>query len=121
MEAFTVKQNIIVNPVGPEREPRKEFGRLELPSLSVSVLEKDMKGWMDWYTKSVVNGSYEETTGFISYQSPDSKELMRLDLDNVGITSIDIEKYEAAKESMARIKVALYVEGMKLDRGPGNA
>jgi phage tail-like protein len=121
IEAFVVKQNVINNPIGAERESRKEVGRLEIPALQVSVPEKDMQGWMEWYDKSVVKGSYEETNGYISYQSPDQKELMRLELKQVGLTSVDIDKYEAGKEAINRIKVSLFVEEMILKPGAGTA
>jgi len=91
IEAFTVKQNIINNPVGPEREARKEVGRLELPSLQISFAETQMKNWAAWFDKSVVKGSYEQTTGAITYLASDyTTELMRLDLQNVGLSSLEI-------------------------------
>ena len=46
---------------------------------------------------------------------------MRLDFDGVGLTSLDVEKYEAAKESIAKVKAKLYFEGLKLNAEKGNA
>ncbi len=122
VEAFTVKQNVIVNNVGPELESRKEIGRLELPQIQVSFAEANLKNWMEWYDKSVVKGVPTETTGSITYLASDMKlELMRIELDGVGLTSLEIEKYEAAKEGIARVKATLYVETIRLVSGKGTA
>jgi phage tail-like protein len=122
VEAFAVKQNIITNNVGPELESRKEIGRLELPLIQVSFAESDAEHWMDWYKKSVVGGVPDETTGAITFLASNQKdELMRLELDGVGLTSLEVEKYEAMKEGIARVKATLYVTGLKLVSGSGTA
>ncbi len=122
IEAFTVKQNVIVNPVGPELESRKEVGRLELPQLQVSFAETQMAKWHAWFDKTVVKGSPEQTTGAITYLASDyTTELMRLELHNVGLSSLEIEKYEAGKEAISRVKATLWVETMTLNPGKGTA
>ena len=123
IEAFTVKQNIIANPVGSERETRKEAGRVELPTLQVTFPESQMGKWMQWFDETVVQGVPKNTTGHLTYYASDNEqtELMRLDFDGVGLTSLDVEKYEAAKESIAKVKATLYFEGLKLNAGKGNA
>jgi phage tail-like protein len=122
IEAFTVKQNVINNPVGPELESRKEVGRLELPSLQVSFAETQMKTWSDWFDKTVLKGNPEQTTGAISYLASDyTTELMRVDLQNVGLASLEIEKYEAGKEGIARVKATLWVEALTVNPGKGTA
>ena len=122
VEAFTIKQNIIDNPVGGELEPRKEVGRLELPQIQISFAESHAKNWMAWYDRSVVKGNYSETPGALHFLASDmSQELMRLELDGVGITSLEFDKYEAAREGIARVKAVCYVEAMRLVPGLGNA
>ena len=123
IEAFTVKQNVIVNPVGPDRESRREPGRIELPQLQVTFPEANLDRWMDWYKKSVVEGNYEETSGALHYYASnnDATELMRIEMDRIGLLGLETEKYEAAKEGIAKVKATLYVGSMKLVSGSGNA
>ena len=45
IEAFSVKQNIIDNPVGLEKYARKEVGRLDLPTIVVTFPEHHMAEW----------------------------------------------------------------------------
>jgi phage tail-like protein len=120
VEAFTIKQNVIVNPVGSEREARKEPGRVELPQLIVTFPESAAAGWMKWYDETVVKGVPKECDGVITYLDSDlNGELMKIELTGVGLLSLEVEKYEASKESIARVKATLYVEGMKLSGGEG--
>lgn len=126
IEAFTVKQNVISNPVGNDRIARKEPGRVELPNLQVSFPEIHMADWWKWYDESVVKGNPQDTTGHLTYFASDGQgssrtELMRIDLDGVGLTSLEVEKYEAQKEAIARVKANLYIEGFKLNPGHGTA
>ena len=122
VEAFTIKQNIIVNNIGAELEPRKEPGRLEMPQIVVSFPESMAKGWFEWFHKANRLGerSDQYTTGQIQYLAPDNRqELMRIDLDGVSLISIEIDKLEAHRESIANVKCTLNVESMKMVNGPG--
>ena len=60
VEAFTVKQNIIENPVGTEKHARKEAGRLELPPIVVTFPEYQMEDWMKWWDESVRRGNRKD-------------------------------------------------------------
>lgn len=122
IEGFAIKQNVITNPMGSERYARREIGRVELPQIQVSFSETALGRWMQWYDKTVVKGDKEETNGIITYLSSDQKtELMHIELGGVGLTSLEIDKYEAQKEGVARVKATLYVESMKLVSGQGTA
>ena len=72
-------------------------------------------------TKCVRHGDYigELTNGSITYLSPDHEDLMTLHLENVGISSIEFDKLEAHKEGVARVKVSLYLETIRLETGDG--
>jgi phage tail-like protein len=121
VEAITIKHNVITNHVGSERNPRKEVGKIELPSLGVTFSEDNLEEWMKWYDESVVKGNYQDCNAAITYLSTDLRsELMRLEFTGVGLTNLDIEKYEAGKEATAKVKASFYVEGMTLKPGQGN-
>ncbi len=120
VEGFTLKHNVITNPIGSEREARKEVGKVELPTLGVTFIEDSLEEWMKWYEQSVVKGNYEDTNASITYLSNDLKtELMRVEFTGVGLTGLEIEKYEAGKEGVAKVKASFYVEGMTLKTGKG--
>jgi phage tail-like protein len=122
IEAFSIKQAILNNPIGRMLETHKYGGGVETPGLQVSFPQSQAKPWMDWYDKSVRHGNYigELTNGSISYYASDGTTLlMTLNLYNVGLTSLEFEKLEAHKEGIAKIKASLYVEAMELKTGDG--
>jgi phage tail-like protein len=123
VEAFTVKQAIIDNPVGHEKNSRKEVGRIELPQIAVSFPESQVDEWMKWYDTAVRKGDRKDqyTTGAISYLASDQQtELMRIDLAGVSLLSLELDKYEAHKEGLAMAKATLNIEELKLSAGKGN-
>ncbi|HEX6837170.1 MAG TPA: phage tail protein [Polyangia bacterium] len=122
VEAFTVKQGVIDNPVGNEMYSRKEVGRLELPQIVVTFPESQMEDWMKWWDESVAKGNRKDqyTTGVITYYASDmSTELMRIELAGVSLLSVELDKYEAHKESIATAKATLNIEGLALKTGEG--
>jgi len=121
VEAFTVKQNIIDNPVGHEKISRKEAGRLELPQIVVTFPEHQMEAWMSWWDQSVGQGDRKDqyTTGVITYLASDRSELMHIELSGVSLQSLELDKYEAHKEAMASAKATLNIEGLVLKTGDG--
>ncbi len=122
VEAFTVKQNIIDNPVGSEKHSRKEVGRLELPQLVVTFPESQLGDWMKWWDDSVGKGDRKDqyTTGVITYLASDqSTELMRIEFSGVSLLSVELDKYEAHKEGIATAKATLNLEMLKLTAGKG--
>lgn len=122
VEAFTVKQNVIDNPVGNEMYSRKEVGRLELPQIVVTFPETQMDDWMKWWDESVAKGNRKDqyTTGVITYYASDmSTELMRIELAGVSLLSLELDKFEAHKEAIATAKATLNIEGLTLKTGEG--
>jgi phage tail-like protein len=122
IEAFTLKQSIMANPIGRMLETHKYGGNIETPGIQISFPQSSVKPWMEWYEKCVRHGNYigELTTGSIEYLASDRETvLMTMHLDNVGITSLEFEKLEAHKEGIAKVKISLYVESMRLETGDG--
>ncbi len=117
IEAFTVKQAIIDNPVGSEKLARKAVGRLELPQIVVSFPEAQVDQWMKWYDTAVREGDRKDqyTSGVITYLASDQRtELMRIELKGVSLVSVELDKYEAHKEGIALAKATLNVEELAL-------
>ena len=122
VEAFTVKQNVIDNPVGTEKYSRKEVGRLELPQIVVTFPEHQMEDWMKWWDDSVAGGNRKDqyTNGIITYYANDrNTELMHVEVSGVSLVSVELDKYEAHKEAIATAKATLNIEGLTLKTGEG--
>lgn len=122
IEALTIKQAVLANPMGNQLETNKEPGRPELPMIQVSFPQADMEGWMDWYESAVVQGNYpdELTTGQLQFMASDgATELLTLDFDRVGLVSLELDKLEAHKEGIARCKATLYTTKIELTAGKG--
>src|SRR5579871_2135454 len=74
VDAITVKQNIIQNPICNEKWARIEPGRIEQPTLSMYVPETYSKPWYDWWKSFVGEMNHDpgnETTGSIVYLAAD--------------------------------------------------
>lgn len=125
IDAITVKQNVVVNPVGHELWPRKEPGRIEYPTLSVYVPEAYSKNWVKWFEEFVGNGNHQaanETTGSLVYLASDCvTELMTLQFRGLGITGVTFDKHEAGGEPIRCVKVDLYTESMSFSAGNGTS
>ena len=119
IESFTIKQSILENHLGNALTPTKYGGRVEYPNLVVTFGEGNMSDWYHWYEDTLA-GKITRRTGAITWLSADLRnELMRLTLDGVTLLNLEIERYEAGKEQIARAKATLAVEGMDLFAGYG--
>ena len=122
IDAFTIKQNIINNPVGRELQPFREFGRIEVPNLVLTFAETHVHEWWEWYQKTVINGDHgDATTASITYLALNlADELMSVKFDGVQLLSIEHEKYEANKDQIAKVKCTLTVEAVSIEKGGGS-
>jgi hypothetical protein len=118
IDAFTIKQTTVTDGIGEDREFEKEPGKLEFPNLKLSFSAVDLPSWKAWFDDFVLrgnNGDAAERGGTIGWLDPTLlKDLLRIELANVGIFRLAPEKFEAGAESIARVNAELYVETMKL-------
>ncbi len=116
IDAFTVKQTVAADDIGARRDFRREPGQVEFPNLRVTLGEKGVQTWSDWFDDFVVkgnNGDDREKNGSIVFLDPSLKqELGRIELKNVGIFAL--RRQSSAGEQMARVTAELYVESMEL-------
>ena len=123
VDGFTIKQNIILNPIGDEKYVRKEIGRIEWPALTFYIAEHKAKPFLDWW-KSFVgqmeHTSNNEKTGFIEYLASDCSTVVgRIDFGGIGITGCTFEKHDAGTDAMRFLKVECYTESMEVKPGTG--
>jgi len=118
IDAFTVKQNIINNPVGGLLYAPKEAGRVEYPTIAIYIPETYVGPWMKWWEQFVGAGNHtgdKEHTGAIEYLNSTFQEvLLTLNLRGVGITGITFDKHEGHAETVRNAKIDLYVESIGL-------
>jgi len=123
VDALSVKQNIILNPVGKELYVRKEVGRIEFPNINFSLPENYVDEFYAWWKRFVGDGNHvssDEHTGMIEYLSSDLREtLMTISFQGIGITGITLDKHEAQTEQIRMAKIECYCESMSLTPGKG--
>jgi T4-like virus tail tube protein gp19 len=119
--SLTVRQPLATDAIGEARDFIKTAGRVEFPSLTVTMSEVSAQGWFDWFDDFVVKGNNDESrekSGSLSLLSPNlAEELMRIDFFNLGIFSIGADKAEASSDSVATVTAQLYCERMELRMG----
>ena len=118
IDQFTVKQNVINNPMGGLLYTPKDAGRIEFPSLSIYTSESHVGPFLKWWEEFVGEGKHfqgKEMHGAINYRLSNLQEsLISVDLFGVGITGLTFDKQEAGTDKVRNVKVDLYVENMKI-------
>jgi hypothetical protein len=121
IESFTVKQKIKPLYVGSNRYPELEPTGVEFPKLTVSIAAAHAGDFIKWHQDAVVNGDKDpkhQKPGAIEFLDPTTaKTIFKIELKNIGISQLSIEKSEANSESIKRCKIELFVESMELDLG----
>ena len=116
IDAFTIKQTMVTDAIGDDRDYVKEPGKLEFPNVAATVSSVDAASWQAWHRDFVIlgnNGEAAEQSGAIVLLDPLLKELARVELGHVGIVEVASERSDASSESISRIKAEMYVETMK--------
>jgi T4-like virus tail tube protein gp19 len=139
IESFTVKQKIVENPVGENRDFEKEPGTIEFPNLKIELSDSSAQSWIDWHDDFVIrgnNGEDKERNGTLELLSPDLRTvLVRVRFFNMGIVSVGPAKAvpnpcqagcpidagdDAARRVLGKTQAELYVERMEFQYlGPG--
>lgn len=118
VDAITVKQTTVTDDIGDARDYQREPGKLEFPNLAFTLAETDAQPWYDWFKSFVVEGNNDEEqekNGQLTYLAPDLKtELGRLDLFNLGIFKVALDKGVAGSDQIRRVKAELYCERIEL-------
>jgi hypothetical protein len=118
IDAITIKQTAVTDDIGETRDYEQEPGKLEFPNLKISFSAADLASWKAWFDDFVLRGNSgdaAERAATISWLDPTVlKELLRIELGNVGIFRLVPEKAEAGSESIPRVNAELYAETMKV-------
>jgi len=119
IEAITVKQKVVENPVGELRDYEKEPAHVEVPNLVITLAESHSKEFYDWHEDFVIkgnNGDDKERGGTLEYLDPSLKEvLFTLTFMHLGLFKLTPEKVEAGSENIRRVKAEMYCEDIKFE------
>ena len=119
IEALTVKQKNVANPVGEMRDYEQEPANLEIPNLVVTMPESHSKEFFDWHTRFVINGENGDSMekgGTLEYLSSDLKTtLFTINFEHLGIFKISPDSVESGSDNIRRVKVEMYCENMSFN------
>lgn len=116
IEALTIKQKVVDNPLGQFRDFQKEPAHIEFPNLVITVNESHADDFYKWHEDFVIKGNCtqdHEKTGSLTYLSADLKDLFTVTFSGLGIFSAKREKSESASENIKRVKFEMYCEQLK--------
>jgi len=124
IDAITVKQSVKRMYLGNNRYPEIEPTGIEFPNITLTLSAAHAHDFIEWHRAMVVHGDKElkqERQGIIEFLDPEGGNLplFTIQLHNVGIASLGIEKSQANDDSIKRCKVELYVDSLDLLFGLG--
>lgn len=116
IEALTVKQKVVENPVGQFRDYQKEPAHLEVPNLVITFPESHAEEFYKWHEDFVIkgnNGDGAEKNGTLMFLQPnldEGKPLFTINFHHLGIFKLTPEKVESGSENIRRLKAEMYCE-----------
>ena len=119
IDSFSVTQKIRPLYTGVQRRPELEPTGVDFSNLVVYLAVEHARDFLAWHEEFVVQGrrsGVSERPGAIEFLGPDnSTVLFTIELHQVGIHRLTIEKSEAHAEQIKRAKIELYLESMSLE------
>lgn len=121
IEALVIKQKVVENAVGEQRDYEIEPTSVEIPNLVITLAEAYSEPLYAWHDDFVVMGNAgdeQEKGGTLEYLAPDGRTvLFTLIFRNLGIFKVAPDKMEAGAEQIRRIKAEMYCEDIRFS-GP---
>lgn len=121
IDALTIKQKVVENPLGEMREVYKECAHIEYPNLVITMAENAAADFYKWHEDFVINGNCtedKEKTAVLEYLTPNLQEtILTVNFQNVGIFALTPDKLESGGESIKKVKIEMYCEQLKLTAG----
>jgi len=114
IDAFTIKQKIVENPVGDGHDAEREPAYLEIPNLVITLPETAAGGFYDWHEDFVIKGNNSqkfERNGRLDWMTPDGMfSLGTLEFIHLGIFKLTPDKLESGSDRIRRVKAEMYCE-----------
>jgi hypothetical protein len=119
IDSFTVTQKVKPLYLGQQRFPELEPTGIDFSNITVYIAAEHATDFEDWYQETVIAGTQETTAerpGYIEFLGPDNDTvLFTINLNELGIHRMSLEKSEANAEQIKRYKIELYMETMELE------
>jgi phage tail-like protein len=123
IEALTIKQKVVEDPVGEQRDYQKVPASIEYPNLVITCAESHADQLYAWHEDFVIAGNNSEDKekgGTLEYMSANMKDvLFTLTFHGLGIFKLTPEKVEAGSENVRRVKAELYCHQLTFAPGSG--
>lgn len=115
-DAVEIKQSVVTDQVGQERDNLKEPGKIDYPNLKITMSEEYSHDFFAWHEDFVINGNNEEEKhkgGSIVYLNRTrQKELLTLTLAGLGIFKISAAPRANNEDKIASVTVEMYCENI---------
>jgi hypothetical protein len=116
IDAITVKQKNVANPVGEMRDYEQEPANLEIPNISITLPESHAQDFFNWHESFVIKGQNSdnmEKGGTLEYLSGDlTTTLFTINFTHLGIFKITPDSVESGSDNIRRVKIEMYCEDM---------
>jgi len=117
VEALTIKQSVVSDKVGAERDYFKEPGAITFPDLKFTVSEEFSHDLFAFHEDFVINGNNDDTkekTGSLVYlDRTRQKELLTLTFSHLGIFKIASAPGENNQDKIKSVTCELYMENLQ--------
>jgi len=115
-DAVAIKQSVVSDMVGAERDYFKEPGKVDYPNIKLTLSEEYSHDFFKWHEDFVINGINEEKdhkSGSIVYLNRTrQKELLTLTLSGLGIFKISAAPRANNEDKIASVTVEMYCENI---------
>ena len=122
VDAFTVKQALVTNVIGEDRDYGREPSNVEFPNLAITFGEISAQSWVDWHNSFVIqgnSGAEQEKNGRLLFLSSNLQEqILEIKFFGLGIFKLDAEAGEPNADAPARMTAELYCERMEFKYMP---
>ena len=116
IDALTIKQTVVRDQIGQERDHRLSPGKIEYPDLVVTLPDGAADTWLAWHEAFAIEGKNDdsqEKTGTLVLLSHDRKTpLVTLTFHQLGIFSLGNDDQDKTGD---RLRVKMYCERMTID------
>jgi hypothetical protein len=116
VDALTIKQTVVSDQVGMERDYFKEPGKVEFPNVKITLSEEYSHDFFAWHEQFVIEGNNteeEHKAGSLVYLNRNrQKELLTLTLSGLGIFKISSAPRANNEDKIASVTVECYCENI---------
>ena len=116
VEAFDIKQSVVSDSIGQERDYFKEPGKIDFPNCKITLSEEYSHDFFAWHEDFVINGNNEhekhKSATMVYLNRNRQKELLTLTLSGVGIFKISAAPRANNEDKIAAVTVEMYCENI---------